>query len=273
MIRTGAAAALLAFALGACSRAPEPLPTPPVTPSVEVAAAVETTQEAVVESVTPAIVEVREAVAAVLPPPAPSTCEVHPDAVALIVRYEVTSEAFYTSRLQGVIVPPLQSGATWGIGYDGGHQTRAAILLAWADHPAVEMLASTAGLIGDRARAILPTLAGVRTPFAMAREVFIRITLPEYCELAKRTFRNGWDRTPPLAQGALVSLIYNRGASMIGSRRVEMVYIRTVCVPAGDAACIAAQLRLMPRHWVGTDAENGLRNRYLATALLAERSI
>ena len=48
---------------------------------------------------------------------------VSPAAVAHIVRWEITSPAYYDKRLRWPIWPGGASGVTWCIGYDGGHQT------------------------------------------------------------------------------------------------------------------------------------------------------
>ena len=91
--------------------------------------------------------------------------------------------------------------------------------------------------------------------------------------LSPQEFRNGWDLIPQPTRDALVMTVFNRGTSTAGSRRAEVRVIRDVCVPAGDVACVVAQLRLMPRLWVGTPAENGLRNRYTLTAKYAESGL
>lgn len=240
-------------------------------PSQSTAEATDTAQAVVAEVSLPAIIEVRAAIEAVAPTPAKPVCSVSAEAVALIVRYEVTSPSYYTARLQMPIWPGAQSGVTWGVGYDGGHQTRSRILGDWSAHTHAERLAETAGVIGPHAKALLPALADIRTPYAYAADVFAAATLPSYCELTARTYRDGWAALPEHAQGALVATVYNRGAGMQGDRRREMRTMRDVCVPAGDVECIARELRSMPRLWVGTPVESGLRARYEATALLAER--
>ena len=84
----------------------------------------------------------------VLPPPEPRDAACRRVAAALIIRWEVTSPAFYAKRLERPVWPGGASGITWGIGYDGGHQTAAVIADDWLDHAAVDRLASTAGITG-----------------------------------------------------------------------------------------------------------------------------
>ena len=256
--------AVLLLVIG-CTKAPEA--------SVEVAQEVEAVQTTAVETSVPAVVAVRELVESVAPIEStiPSRCVVHPEAVDLIVRFEVTSPEYYELKLQGVIWPQFQSGATWGVGYDGGHQTKAGIALAWKDHPQVDRFAITSGVIGLAAKSLIPQLRDVRTPYPMAARVFELSTLPIYCELTKRTFRNGWEQLPERTKGALVATVFHRGAGMKGMRRVEMQTLKDDCVPRGDVACVVVQLRAMPRHWVGESVYNGFLRRYRETAALAEK--
>ncbi len=263
-----------------CARAPEPPTTAPapdvpaIAPAEWSAAIADQARVEVAAVVAPAIVAAREVVDSIVPPP-PATAagdEVHPDAVALLIRYEVTSPEWYARRLQGVICPGLQSGPTWGIGYDGGHQTRAEIAADWREHPDVVRLVEAAGRIGaSECRAWLAYVADVRTPFSAAQKVFAASTLPKYRALTARTFRAGWEGLHPLAQGVLVTIVYNRGAGMAGERRREMRALRDTCVPAADYECMRREILAMPRHWVGTEVEAGLRNRYAATAALLNR--
>src|SRR5262249_40302876 len=86
----------------------------------------------------------------------------------------------------------------------------------------------------------------------------------------------GVDALPADAQGALVSLIYNRGPRMtdrdpkVQDRR-EMRAIRDA-VLAGDLKTIAAQLRSMKRLWEGKGL-GGLLKRRDAEADLVESCI
>lgn len=190
-----------------------------------------------------------------------------PLAEALIIRWEVSSQARYERFLTGVICPGAASGPTWGIGYDGGHQTRSVIARDWVGHPDLDRLIPAAGVIGEaRCRGFLATVAGVTTPYDAALHVFRQTSIPAYTRLARRTFDAGqpgaFDRLPGNAKGALVSLVYNRGGSLAktDSRR-EMRTIAYTCVPAGDLRCVARELRSMCRLWEGQSVGAGLCNR------------
>jgi GH24 family phage-related lysozyme (muramidase) len=75
------------------------------------------------------------------------------------------------------------------------------------------------------------------------------------------------ERLHPNAQAALVSLVFNRGNSLVGERRSEMRAIRDA-VARSDHREIARQLRAMVRLWRGTDIERGMTRRRNAEAAL-----
>lgn len=186
------------------------------------------------------------------PVPTTSTSVCAHLASALIVRWEVTSPAVYTRRYEGVIWPGGVSGPTWGIGYDGGHQTRQHIASTWHAHPAMPALFTTAGAVGASAQARVNAgeWRAALTPYPYAVDVFTLYTLPAYTAAARRALGpDHFDALPCGAQAGLVSLGYNRGWSLLGPKRVEMAAIVRVCAPRRDIACIAHQIRAMKRHW------------------------
>lgn len=219
-------------------------------------------QLAVQETIAPAVVAVREAVQEVVEPPralAPAPDPALEAAAALIIRWEVTSRAYYERRLLGVICPGGASGPTWGLGWDGGHQTVRDNRDAWQEHEHVERLALTAGAVGEaRCRASRDGLADVRVPYPMAEQVFIRSALPRYIALAERKYGEALRNQTPGVRTALYSETYNRGGAIRGERGREQAFIRDVCLPARDAECVATQLRAMCRLWAGTPNGKGL---------------
>jgi len=216
--------------------------------------------------------DIRDAVQSVIPPAPAPPAEVSPAAIAHIIRWEISGPAYYTRHLQAPIWPGGASGVTWCIGYDGGHQSATQIRTDWAEHPSVSRLATTAGITGTDARAALPRYRDIRTGYDYCAEIFRRVTLPAYHALAKRTFSRGWEQLPEDVQGMLTGTVYNRGASMSGSRRAEMVVLRDRCVPERDKACMALQFRSMCRLWRGTKLEAGLCARYEDAARIVERA-
>lgn len=253
------AAALLGLLLAACSAQPaDPAPQAP-------AAQPEPSrlQEAAASSssaITPVVAAAIESLAPSTPPepPAPSNAQCRKLAAGLIARWEITSPSYYESRLRGVIWPKGASGLTWCIGYDGGHQTRVVILDDWQAHAQAERLGQTAGITGARAGQLLPQYRDITTPYPDCYQVFEERSLVEYERRTARAFRVDLAELPPGVCSSLVSAVYNRGASMTGDSRREMVEIRDQCLPARSWECVAAALRSMCRLWRGTVNERGL---------------
>jgi GH24 family phage-related lysozyme (muramidase) len=77
----------------------------------------------------------------------------------------------------------------------------------------------------------------------------------------------GFDELRPNCQAALVSLVFNRGASMVGNNRIEMRAIRDLTAKR-DYDGIAGELRAMVRVWRGTDIYEGMYRRRYAEAQL-----
>lgn len=278
---------VLLAALTACERvppvdAPAVAPTPVTAPAVAqeavVAAqplpvAVEAASEAVqtpLLAAVEALEPVTPTVAAPEPPEDARSAACRRAAAELIIRWEITSQARYDRALRFPVWPGGASGVTWGVGYDGGHQTARVIADDWQAHVGRDRLVTTAGLTGNPAKAALPSYRDIETAYAYAANVFETRSLVEYERRTDRAFRTGFADLRPNACAALVSLVYNRGAAMTGDNRREMRNIRDLCVPAQDYACIAREIRSMKRLWRGTVNEKGLTARRESEALLAE---
>lgn len=184
--------------------------------------------------------------------------ESHRLAADLITRWEVGGERGYMRCCVAPIWPGGASGVTWGIGYDGGHQPAQVIRDEWAIHPERELLATTSSRTGADARTALPDYRHVITPYPCATNVMLRYSLPRYAGIARRTYGRAFDAAPAGIQAALISEVYNRGPAMAGNRRTERRRIRDVCLPSGDAQCVAAQLRASCRVWIGSSLYDGL---------------
>jgi GH24 family phage-related lysozyme (muramidase) len=173
--------------------------------------------------------------------------------------------------------PGHLSGITLGYGYDLGYVTMDQFESDWegafADE-AFERLREGVGKRGPDAQALAPRLADIKCTPVDSQRVLLQRTIPAYTDLGRRTFP-GFDRLPLDAQGALVSLVYNRGGSMKDSpgsdNRREMRTIRDL-VPRMDLAAIAAELRSMKRLWEGKGL-TGLLRRRDAEATLVESCI
>ena len=173
--------------------------------------------------------------------------------------------------------PGGMSGITIGIGYDLGYVTVDAFETDWGDLLGAgprTRLAGCVGLRGIRARNRAAGVNDIRIARADAGQVFRERTLPLVSQRTELAFP-GIAGLPGDARGALVSLVYNRGASMVDDsaddRRREMRAIRDA-VARGDLPAIALQLRAMKRLWAGKHLD-GLIARREAEAQLVESCI
>jgi GH24 family phage-related lysozyme (muramidase) len=175
--------------------------------------------------------------------------------------------------------PGGQSGVTIGIGYDLGFATPEQFRADWSDCLSAgdcDTLAGVIGLTGQNAKARAAALKAIIIKRADANRVFMERSVPKAQQETAAAFP-GVEKLPPDAQGALVSLVYNRGGGMgvqgkpsWDSRR-EMRAIRDA-VARGDLKEIAAQLRSMKRLWEGKGLD-GLVKRRDAEADLVESCV
>jgi hypothetical protein len=156
-----------------------------------------------------------------------------------------------------------------------GYQTVDAFESDWGEYLTRLQIDRLRGVIGLRelkAKNRTAEFADIRIRRGDAEEVFTKRSIPLYTERARQAFP-GLDALPPDAQGAIVSLVYNRGTSLVDKpgedRRKEMRAIRAA-IPLGDLQEIADQLRLMKRLWKPT---SGLIARREQEALLVESCI
>jgi GH24 family phage-related lysozyme (muramidase) len=165
------------------------------------------------------------------------------------------------------------SGITLGIGYDIGFVTPKQFEEDWSpflSSDEIERLKTAIGLTGGNAKMRAPQFRDITVTREQAIEVFKNRTLPLHSKRTEDAFP-GVENLPADAQGALVSLVFNRGPSMSGPRRAEMRAVRDA-VANGDLQEIADQIRAMKRLWVGQGLD-GLLKRRDAEADLVESAI
>ncbi|WP_376960094.1 hypothetical protein ABNQ39_20500 [Azospirillum sp. A26] len=167
----------------------------------------------------------------------------------MIVGFEVTSRAVYEKLYAKPTWPGGESGATIGIGYDLAHHDADDLALDWPTltSAARSTLATACGKSGAAAKALIPSLASVVVPWDAAYQCFRGKSLPKYERMTADAFGGCLD-LPPLCFGALVSLVYNRGAGMVGDSRAEMRAIRDL-IAAGKLDEVPAQFQAMKRLW------------------------
>jgi GH24 family phage-related lysozyme (muramidase) len=169
--------------------------------------------------------------------------------------------------------PGASSGITIGIGYDLGFVTPEQFEEDWSSFlggDEIERLKTAIGISGEDAQQIASQFSDIKIIHDDAVEVFKNRTLPLYSTRTEKAFP-GVDQLPANAQGALVSLVFNRGAGMNGDSRKEMRAVRDA-VAEENLQEIADQIRVMKRLWVGKGLD-GLLKRRDAEADLVESAI
>lgn len=188
------------------------------------------------------------------------------DGIAAIVRYEIGSDALYRRELQRPSWPGGESGVTIGIGYDLGYTSVERFEIDWQEHlsaAALDALRAVCTLKKTAARQVTGELQHISISLPRARKVFRYSSLYEYAKRAKSAYP-GLERLEPDAQSAIVSLVFNRGVSMRGASRREMLEIKAL-VEACDHEAIAGEIESMKRIWEGRNL-NGLLKRRDAEA-------
>lgn len=173
--------------------------------------------------------------------------------------------------------PGGDSGITLGVGDDLGYQSVAQFTLNWKNRLSASdfsLLASAIGAKGSRAAAMAHLFRGIKIKFEDGLAVFKEHDVPMYIKLTNQTFP-GASKLCANARGALVSLVFNRGASLVGPRRNEMAKIKSILDKApnpADAAtykAVAEQFRAMKTLWKGQGLD-GLITRRENEAKLVE---
>lgn len=121
---------------------------------------------------------------------------------------------------------------------------------------------------GGEAQAIVSRFHNIVVPWDAAVAAYERSTIPRFGRLVLSTFPHAVELKGH-AFGALFSLVFNRGSSLSGPKRVEMQNI-FAHMQARRFDKVPAELRAMVRHWPNL---RGLQVRREAEARLFERGL
>jgi len=195
-----------------------------------------------------------------------------PKALALILEYEVGGgKSYYEKYLSKPTWPGGASGMTLAIGVDCGYYTSAELekLFHFLPKEQLEVVKGASGKTGQAGKAYTQQHknSSINITWDQAIEIFDTLTWPKFAKLAEKSFP-GLDQLCDNAYGAIVSLVFNRGSSLVGDSRLEMRNIRDL-VPKKDYKGIANELRKMKRIWKGKGLD-GLLARRDAEANLVE---
>lgn len=197
---------------------------------------------------------------------------ISPESKSLIIEFETGGKSYYQSRLQRPTWPGGASGATIGLGYDLGYNTKAQIRTDWSGLPDTQItaLTSAAGYKGTAAKYRVSALRWIIIPWDAAERVFVTRTMPRFGSMTDAAFP-AITRTHSHVQGSMLSIVFNRGSSLTGSSRIEMRAIRDH-IAAGRISAIPREIRAMKRLWIGKGLDGLLRRRE-AEAQLIEKSL
>jgi len=205
----------------------------------------------------------------VITAPSNSDVIVSEKALQMIIRFEGMDQP---SKWPGV-----SSGISLGRGYDLGFVSADEFRSDWENHLTTEQinrLTKSIGKTGTAAKNLAAQFADIRIKEAAADAVFVKATLPKFKQMTGKALPRMTTLHPDV-QGALVSLVFNRGAAMQGDRRREMREVRdavasTTLPMETKLRSIAASILSMKRLWPDT---LGLRRRRDAEAKLVEEAI
>jgi GH24 family phage-related lysozyme (muramidase) len=178
-----------------------------------------------------------------------------------VINFEVGGRAYYERALKRATWPGGQSGVTIGIGADLGYMSRAEFdqhFAKYFTHSERQALLGVMGLKGQAAKSSLSRVRNISLSWENAYSAFLEWTLPKFWKMTNQAWP-GVDKLCETAQVALVSIVFNRGASLTGSTRREMANIRPL-VARKDYNGIANEIISMKRLWVGKGL-NGLLKR------------
>jgi GH24 family phage-related lysozyme (muramidase) len=113
-------------------------------------------------------------------------------------------------------------------------------------------------------------ILNVRIPYNMAYDVFVKVSIPRYFNMTKMIYPQ-LETLNEDTQGALVSMVYNRGMKLDGDSRTEMRAIVDL-VAKQDYHGIAEEIEKSKRLWEGKGLD-GLVIRREAEADLVRDSI
>jgi len=190
-----------------------------------------------------------------------------------VIQFETGGKNYYEKFLQRMTWPGGQSGITMGIGADLGYMSQQEFDSYFAKYFTLEerkLIEPVIGLKGEQARNILLRVKHIELSWTNASKAFVEWTLPKFWKMANDLWP-GLDQLKEEAQIALVSLVFNRGASIAGPSRVEMKNIKELVLKK-DYKGIAEQIRLMKRLWINKNLD-GLLSRREKEANMVEEGL
>jgi GH24 family phage-related lysozyme (muramidase) len=185
-------------------------------------------------------------------------------ALDLILEYEVGGgKSYYERFLAKPTWPGGASGMTLGVGVDCGYYTPAELekIFHFLPKKQLDIVKGASGKKGLTGKEYTNQHknSGIIITWDQAIDIFNNLIWPKFAKLAERAFPQ-LDALCDNAYGAIVSLVFNRGSSLIGDSRREMREIKAL-VPQKDYRSIALEFQKMKRIWKGKGLDGLLERR------------
>lgn len=190
----------------------------------------------------------------------------------LLLQYEVGGgKSYYEKYLSRFTWPGGASGPTIAIGVDCAYYSanELAEIFSFLPKDQLKKVQGASGKSGERGKEYTVNLrsSNITVGWDKALQIFEKLTWPKFTKLAEKTFP-GLVNLHPDAYGAIISLVFNRGTSLVGEKRKEMVNIKNLILKK-DYKKMAKEFRNMKRIWIGKGLD-GLIERREAEAKLIE---
>ena len=179
-----------------------------------------------------------------------------------VIEFETGGKLHYNRFLKNLTWPKGKSGITMGIGADLGYMTHNEFEKYFSRYFTKEQnkrIKEVIGLKGGLAKLVLPKVKDIQLSWENASEAFVEWTLPKFWNMTMNLWPE-FDKLHEKAQVALVSIVFNRGASTRGPSRVEMLNIKPLVLKK-DYKGIAKEIRKMKRLWENKGLDGLLKRR------------
>lgn len=181
--------------------------------------------------------------------------------IEFIVAEETGGRAYYEKVYKSTFTwPGGFSGPTAMVGIDIGYYNEAEINKIFkpiTDSVELSLIQAGRGIKGLNAREYTVKLKGITFTWEEAIQTFKEFILPKFTGLTERVFPGVGELTDN-AQAAMVSLVFNRGTSLKGSSRSEMLELKNIIASEKNYEKMASLFRSMKRLW---DKNSGLVGR------------
>ena len=156
--------------------------------------------------------------------------------IAFIALEETGGLDYYQTSAHWPCYPGGLSGVTIGVGFDLGANSEQDFRDCWGPYLSpghIRELSKDIGKRGTPERVAELRQMGVDIPFKVAWAVFIKKNIPKYYTDTKAIYPS-LEQLPELCRSVLVSIVYNRGASLRedDDKRKEMRMIRDILLNA-----------------------------------------